>query len=103
MSGYSLKSFENLEHLHLFEGSITHTEPWIKCTSGNVSSCGSISKSEQKFVANEFVCEPERSTLIKRISTGSPVCAACEAHVFKKYQKQHHRILESKAAAGGSP
>ena len=96
MSVYSLKKFENLDHLHLFEGEITQTEPSIKCTSGNESCCGSIIKSEQKFVANEFVCEPERSTLIKCISTKSPVCAACEAHVFKKFQDLHRRSLESK-------
>lgn len=96
MAVYSLKKFANLEHLHLFEGEITQTEPTIQCTSGSQSCCGSISKSEQEFEDNEFVCEPERSTLIKCLSTKSSICAACESHVFKKYQDQRHRNLESK-------
>lgn len=96
MSVYSLKKFKNLDHLHLFEGEITQTEPSIRCTSSNESCCGNIVKSAQEFVANEFVCEPERSTLIKCISTKSSVCAACEAHVFKKHQDQRRHTLESK-------
>jgi hypothetical protein len=96
MSVYSLKKFANLDHLHLFEGEITKTEPSIECTSINESCCGNIIKSEHEFVANEFVCEPERSTLIKCISTKSSICAACEAHVFKKYQDQNRHSLDSR-------
>jgi hypothetical protein len=96
MSVYSLKKFENLDHLHPFEGEIAQTGPSIKCTSSNESWCENIVKSAQGFLANEFFCEPERSTLIKCISTKSSMCAACEAHVFKKYQDQRRPTLESK-------
>jgi hypothetical protein len=87
MSVYTLKKYENLDHLHLFEGEITQTKPLRKCTSAADSCCGNINKTEYVFIANEFACKPARDTLIKCISTKSPICSACEAHVFRKYQE----------------
>lgn len=88
---YTLKQFDDLDHLHIFEGEITQKTPTIKCSSGAVSCCGKIKQSDYKFIDNEFACKSERDALIKCINSKSSICAACEAHLFKKFQQSNRR------------
>jgi hypothetical protein len=91
MPVYTLKKFEELGHLHIFEGEITQSTPSVKCNSGLVSCCGKIKKAEHALIKNEFFCENDKAALIKCINSRSSICAACEAHLFKKYQEKNRR------------
>lgn len=91
MSVYTLKEFKGLDHLHLFEGEITQKTPPIRCSSGPVSCCGKIKKIDYTFLKNEFACESEKVSLVKCVNSKSSICAACEAHLFKKFQEKSRR------------
>lgn len=91
MPVYTLKQFNELDHLHIFEGEITERTPSIKCNSGAVSCCGKIKKADHKLLKNEFTCESEKAALVQCINSKSSICAACEAHLFKKFQEKNRR------------
>jgi hypothetical protein len=91
MPVYTLKQFEELDHLHIFEGEITQRAPSIKCNSVLISCCGKIKKAEHTLLNYEFACESEKAALVKCINSQSTICAACEAHLFKKFQEKNRR------------
>lgn len=91
MPVYTLKEFEELDHLHVFEAKISQTNPEIRCQAASTSCCGKIKRAEYKEKQNAFACLDEKAALLSCINSDKQICAACEAHLFKKYQELHRQ------------
>ena len=90
---YSLKEFEGLDHLHIFEGVVTKLKP-LECNTASVekSVCGKVAQTKYKRTGFGFQCKTARESLSLCILSVKPICASCEQHIFKKYQELTGRV-----------
>jgi hypothetical protein len=80
MDAYTLKRKKDTKELHLFKGK---SNPDGGCTSGQISICKKMEKSESE--GNVFACKDETEARIKCAQEGRAVCGICASSLYTTY------------------
>ena len=77
---YTARKRKDTEEIHLFEGTMVALN---KCTTGDVSACGGMGKSEG--VATQFQCKGAKDARLECARIGRAVCGTCVSTLYTTY------------------
>lgn len=80
MSAYTLKKHKESGELHLFKGKFNSTSSESKCSSGKLSICEKMLKTDSG--GNKFTCLDESDARNECATIGRSVCGVCVSHLY---------------------